>query len=349
MQPGSANSTRVEWGFSERQTAVGDFYLQARKINNVFQLLNTLGTYENDMSRSVAWALGQCPEFLKEFVKAVVGAEVGQETTSIRLQISEKSAGITDVEIESPGKAHIIVEAKRGLTLPTQKQLSMYARRLAADGKGAKCLVALTDCPLPYVKAHFSITKLSGIPVIHLSWAEIASMARRAQGRSRLKERYVIDELLSYLKELVTMQQVDSNWVFVVALSSQQPEGWGVSWIEVVTKRHRYFHPVGNNWPPTPPNYIAFRYYGELQSIHHIDGYAVVTDIHEAIPDIPKDEIIGSHFVYRLGPAFRPDHRVPSDVPRAGRRWCMLDTLFTCESISAAGKLSAKRNNASEE
>lgn len=124
--------------------------------------------------------------------------------------------------------------------------------------------------------------------------------------------------------------------------------GWGVSWIEVVTKKHRYFHPVGNNWPATPPNYIAFRYYGELQSIHHIEGYEVVIDIHDAIREIPEGEITGSHFIYHLGPAFRPDHKVPSEVPRSGRRWCMLDTLFTCKTIAAANRQSRERNDRAE-
>jgi hypothetical protein len=330
----------------ERANRVGDFYLQRKKISNVFQLLSTLGTYENDMSRSVAWALGQCPEFLKEFVKSVAGMEIEPESTSIRLQVAKRSAGVTDVEIESLGNVHIIVEAKRSMTLPTENQLSMYAKRLAADGKGTRCLVALTDCPEPFVKAHFAIKRLSGIPVVHVSWAEVSKMASQAHSRSRLKEKYLIDELLTYLKGLVTMQQIDSNWVFVVALSNQTPKGWKLSWIEVVTKKHRYFHPVGNNWPATPPNYIAFRYGGELQSIHHIDGYDVVTDLHEAISEIPEGEITGSHFLYHLGPAFRPDHRVPSQIPRSGRRWCMLDTLFTSESIAAANKLSGKRNNA---
>ena len=61
---------------------MGDFYLQAKKISTVFQLLNTLGTHENDMSRSVAWALGECPEFLNVFVKSVAGVEVEPESTS---------------------------------------------------------------------------------------------------------------------------------------------------------------------------------------------------------------------------------------------------------------------------
>lgn len=327
---------------------MGDFYLQTTKISNVFQLLGTLGTYENDMSRSVAWALGQCPEFLKEFVKSVTGAEVEPESTSIRLQVAKKAAGITDVEIDSPGKAHIIVEAKRGMTLPTEKQFGMYAGRMAADGKSARCIVALTDCPEPYVKVHFATKRLRGIPVVHVSWAEVLKLAHQAHSYSRLREKYLIDDLRNYLKELVTMQQIDSNRVFVVALKDEKPKHWAVSWIEVVTKKKRYFHPVGHNWPATPPNYIAFRYGAELQSIHHIEGYEVVTDVHDAIREIPRGVFPGSYFVYHLGPPFKPDHRVPSRIPLAGRRWCMLDTLFTCESIAAANKLSSKRYNAVE-
>jgi hypothetical protein len=327
---------------------LSDFYLQANKISNVFQLLGTLGTYENDMSRSVAWALRQCPEFLRAFVKATAGVELDPRMTSIQLQLAKDAAGITDIEIESPGIVHIIVEAKRGITLPTERQLSMYAGRLAIDSKGTRFLVGLTDCPPAYVKAYFTTKKLNGIPVVHLSWAEVLKLARQAYSRSALKEKYLIDELVSYLEGLVTMQQVDSNLVYVVSLSANQPDGWGVSWIEVVTKKGKYFHPVGNNWPATPPNYIAFRYGGELQSIHHIDDYDVVTDIHDAIPEIPNGEITGSLFVYRLGPAFRPDHRVPSRVNYSGRRWCMLDTLFTCDSIDAASRLSTKRRKAAE-
>ncbi|MCG2728873.1 MAG: hypothetical protein L6276_01100, partial [Acetobacterium sp.] len=46
-----------------------------------------------------------------------------------------------------------------------------------------------------------------------------------------------------------------------------KPESFGLSWIDIVEKRNKYFHPMGmNGWPKEPPNYIAFRYYGKLQS-----------------------------------------------------------------------------------
>jgi hypothetical protein len=330
---------------------MGDFYLHKKKISSVFQLLNTLGAYENDMSRSVAWALGQCPEFLKEFVKATAHTSVDPAATEIRLQVAKHLAGITDVEILAPGKAHIIVEAKRGLALPGKPQLQTYAHRMSAESAPVKCLVALTDCPRSYASAHFTTAQLRGIPVVHISWAEVADLAQKARVRSRLKERYLLDELINYLKGFVTMQEVDSNWVLVLALRDGTPKGWRLSWIEVVTKKRRYFHPVGvRGWPPTPPNYIAFRYFGELQSIHHIDGYKVVSDVHEVIPEIPAGEVTGEpYFVYRLGPPFRPGHKVLSKIPFAGRRWCMLDTLLTSGSIPEAHKLSAKRQAGAKE
>ena len=43
---------------------------------------------------------------------------------------------------------------------------------------------------------------------------------------------------------------------------------------DIVNKKRIYFHPVGGGpggWPSEPPNYIAFRYGGKLQTIHHID------------------------------------------------------------------------------
>jgi hypothetical protein len=53
-----------------------------------------------------------------------------------------------------------------------------------------------------------------------------------------------------------------------------------------------------------PSELIAFRYGGELQATHHIDGHVVVTDMHEAIRKIPKGATKTAHFVYRLRPAF---------------------------------------------
>jgi hypothetical protein len=139
------------------------------------------------------------------------------------------------------------------------------------------------------------------------------------------------------------MQNIDSNWVYVVSLGSDTPEGWKLSWIDVVEKRRRYFHPVGDGWPKEPPNYIAFRYHGKLQSIHHIDGYTVFDDPHKEFPEIPTGDW-GPHFLYQLSPPFAPAHEVRTgNIYPNGRVRCMLDTLFLAKTISEARDMSKKR------
>ena len=145
----------------------------------------------------------------------------------------------------------------------------------------------------------------------------------------------------------MTMQPLDSNWVYVVALGSGTPKGWGISWIDIVEKRKRYFHPIGiSGWPKEPPNYIAVRYKGKLQSIHHVEDYEVVEDLAKKIPEIKGAKKI-PRFLYTLGPGFRPNKEVRTGtIYPNGRVWCMLDTLFTCNTISHARDVSHKREKA---
>jgi hypothetical protein len=142
----------------------------------------------------------------------------------------------------------------------------------------------------------------------------------------------------------MTMQNPKSNMVFVVAIRSGTNPGWRISSIDIVEKLRRYFHPAGTGgWPKEPPNYIGFRYKGRLQSIHHIEGYEIVTDLHKVSPKIPTG-LWDPMFVYRLGPAIRPQEEVKTGrIFRAGRVRCMLDSLLTCKTISAARDLTQRR------
>lgn len=139
------------------------------------------------------------------------------------------------------------------------------------------------------------------------------------------------------------MQNKDSNWVFVVSLGSGRPADGKISYIEVVEDKSRYFHPVGNRWPKEPPNYIAFRYGGRLRSIHHIETYKVITDVHGEIPELPHTNW-EPHFLYNLGPGFCPQNEVRTGkIYQSARVWCMLDTLFTSRTISEARDISKQR------
>jgi hypothetical protein len=124
----------------------------------------------------------------------------------------------------------------------------------------------------------------------------VTEAATKARQGSTHAEKRILTELLTYFRGLMTMQNVDSNWVYVVSLGSDTPKGWKLSWIDVVEQKGRYFHPVGGGWPKEPPNYIAVRYRGRLQSIHHVEGYSVFDDPHDEFPQIPSEKW-GPHFL----------------------------------------------------
>ena len=315
-----------------------EILLHGRKVQSVF---NLLGEHENDLTYSLAWALSQSPQFLKGFIRI----QPTLENVTIRLQHSEKNAGITDVEVESPGELFIIVEAKRGWNLPGKSQLEKYAARqafLATKGFPSKILV-LSECSREYAVAHLAATDINGIEISPISWKDIAEVARKARRGATHAEKRILSELLTYFGGLMTMQNVDSNWVYVVSLGSGTPEGWKLSWIDIVQEKRRYFHPVGGKWPKEPPNYIAFRYFGKLQSIHHVDSYSVFDDPHDEFSEAPSEKW-GPCFLYRLSPAFAPSSEVKTgNIYPSGRVWCMLDTLFLEKTISAARDLSNQR------
>ncbi|MCZ6623087.1 MAG: hypothetical protein O7B35_02435 [Deltaproteobacteria bacterium] len=328
---------------------MAEMYLHNHKVNSIFQLL---GEHENDISYSVAWALAQCPSFLHEFLQKIGSPPANTNTVQIRLQHHETNGGITDIEIESSGRFYVIVEAKRGWNLPDRRQLEKYvARRSFKKSKAPfKRLVTLTECSREYANLHLPARKIEGVPIESISWKDVAVLASKSRWKASHAQKRLIEELLTYLEGLMTMQKMDSNRVYVVALASGTPKGWGISWIDIVKKRKRYFHPIGiKGWPKEPPNYIAVRYKGKLQSIHHVEGYEVVEDLQKKIPEI-KGATRTPRFLYRLGPAFRPNKEIRTGrIYRNGRVWCMLDTLFTCDTISDARDVSNKRERAKHE
>jgi hypothetical protein len=132
--------------------------------------------------------------------------------------------------------------------------------------------------------------------------------------------------------------------VYVVSLGSGTPKGWSISWTDIIKKKWRYFHPVGGTWPKEPPNYVAFRYAGKLQSIHHIKDSKVFDNPHNEFSEIPSNEW-PPHFLYTLDAGFGPTLEVPTgNIYPSGRVWCMLDTLFTSKTISDARDISKQRN-----
>lgn len=104
-----------------------------------------------------------------------------------------------------------------------------------------------------------------------------------------------------------------------------------------MVERHRvYTHPLAPRWPKTPPNYVGFRYDGHLQSIHHVEGWRIVHDIHEAVAGFPESAATGLFLAYGLGAPIRPTTPVRSRLPRDTRARAHIDLLLTSTTVREA-------------
>ena len=126
---------------------MADIYLHNRKLGSVFELL---GSNENDITYSIGWALSECPSFLTVVLCRLFKTLTSVDVTEIRLQTHKTGSGITDVEILGPPNLHVIIEAKRGLQLPGEPQLRMYAARLKEQNCKHQALVAMAECQPEY-------------------------------------------------------------------------------------------------------------------------------------------------------------------------------------------------------
>lgn len=205
----------------------------------------------------------------------------------------------------------------------------------------------MSECSEDYANTYLPFKAVNGIPVVHLSWRKLYELANSAKAISRISQKNLLKELMKYLGEIMTMQAKESNWVYVVSLSTSKPENCDLTWIEIVEQKKKYFHPFGiNGWPKEPPNYIAFRYNGKLQSIHHIESYTVTKSLHSAIIEMPDVEKVDEYFVYNLGEPIIPLKTVKTgNIYASGRKWAMLDTLLTADTIYEACEISKKRMN----
>jgi hypothetical protein len=307
------------------------------------------GNYENSATFALGWVIERSPAFLKLILADVVGPSCAPgEEVVIDLQRHDEHGGFTDVEIVCKDACHVIIEAKRGWTIPGQAQLETYAHRVAGLSKGERRVVSLSAASQEYATNRLP-RQVLGSPVVHRSWADITRLVTAAYRRATsFEEKLWLRQFTQHLEDYVSMQNPRDNMVYVVSLSSQPiNEGAGYSWVDVVEKDGRYFHPVGNRWPVLPPNYIAFRYHGALQTVHHIDGYEIVGNLADRNPNWPVTDT--DHFVYTLGPAMKPAQPMRTgNIFRNGRVWCAIDTLLSgaCETISEARDQTASRLNA---
>jgi hypothetical protein len=316
-----------------------DLLLHKQPVQSVFSLI---GENENDITYSVGWALSQSPGLLRNLLRKALRLRNGYDPAQLVISLQElnPAAGITDIEIRCP-QIHLIIEAKRGWSLPTTTQLRTYARRFDRTRGVARAFVTMSECSQAYAREHLPAT-LGGIPVHHVSWSDVSRLSHLA--RASHSEKRLMQELRNYLATIVNMQKQESNWVYVLVLSDYE---WtpGLTYIQTVQDRRHYFHPYARDgWPKEPPNYLGFRFYGRLQSIHHIESAEIITNFHRHFPESPNEEEKCPYFLYKLGPPIVPAREVKTGkIFKNGRIWAMLDLLLTSKTIAAARDVSARR------
>jgi hypothetical protein len=315
-----------------------DLKLGTRTIHTVFDLL---GHKEDDITYSVGWGLAQSHTLAYALLAEVFDGELGT-LSALQLQKADRETGRTDIEIETD-RVHLIVEAKRGWTVPGIEQLTKYARRLQdVDERRAHIAVVAEAAP------HFPpVTALpptvEGVPVSYIPWSRVAELVSSTAAITRRHaEKRLLQELHRYLRRLMTSQDVTSNLVYVVSLNHDDLSWSDITFVQIVMERDRYFHPVGGpgkQWPKTPANYLGFRFDGQLQRISFVEHYEVITRPHDHIPDISPDAdwTDEPHFLYHLGPPLPlPDRPVKTTGMYNRRTRVALDLLLTCATLRDA-------------
>lgn len=317
---------------------ISNLFIHEDEVKSLFSIL---GNKENDMSYALGYVLSKSSKLLREFIKKLHNNIIFTNAV-IKLQESGEDAGYTDFEITLDNEYFFVIEAKKGWKLPSTNQLKRYLKRFRHFKGKKRAFVLISDCEKDYV-CHSFPNRLYGIPIMSFSWSNIITLIDEVRSSVPNKQKLLLHELKDYLKEVVIMENQESNRVFVVSLAKRAGRGIALSPKEIVYDRKYYFYPQGKNWPKIPPNYISFRFDGKLQSIHHVEKYEVVEDVHEYIPEIRKGKI-KNYFLLWLGPRFEPRKELPNgNIWSNGRRWCMLDTLFTSKTIKEASEITKKR------
>lgn len=318
---------------------------------NVFELM---GKDENSATYALGWTLEKCPHFSKNFIEEISDVKLNLIETKFSLQKGGLDKGFTDLEISCGSEFRAIIEAKNGFELPTTGQLMRYRPRLNVAAAKVQKIVTVSALPRRIANLKQK-SEIDGIPLLHISWGNIRGIAKKAKAEANsLEEKLWLRELIQHTEEYAAMNTSRDNMVYVVSLGSGvMHSGTNRTWIDVVEQDGCYFHQVGNHWPSQPPNYIGFRYRGELQSVHRIESYEIFTDISTVNPSWCPTDV--DHFVYKLGPAMRPPKRLGAGgnddtIRRSARVWCAIDTLLSgqFEQLGQARDETSRRKSEAE-
>ena len=303
------------------------------EVGSAFSLL---GQNENDLTAALGFTMARCSALSHAVLSRIWPALGDNEDISFALDV-RADIGRTDLEVRWPS-ALVIFEAKRDWLLPTTGQLAQYVSRIHRSGAGA--LVSLSQASAELAETQLP-TEIQGVPVVHLPWRDVLADIAAARAVCRGRERIWLEELYTYLMEVIRMRTVADSMVYSVVLSEDRPGGEDTpTYREFVTDHLCYFHPYGvGGWPTDPPNFMAFRWAGAVQRIHRIMQADVVPTIRDRFPYLPENDASDRpHAVYDLGPRIPPLEPVPNGagIYPSSRLWVLLDQLQTALTLKDA-------------
>ena len=101
-----------------RAALAESLFAHGRPVRSAFDLL---GSDENALTFALGYTFRQCPGYLQAFLREVGLGGLRRRTlaqAAIWLQRSDRTSGITDIEVVLDGRLHVIIEAKIGLGVP---------------------------------------------------------------------------------------------------------------------------------------------------------------------------------------------------------------------------------------
>ena len=204
---------------------------------------NLMGDKENDMTAGLAYVLSRSPVFLRKVFKELFGnAPREVSATEVSIQTNRPGGGgITDIELKLVDKYYAIIEAKRGLEIPSLRQLKKYAPHVTKVGATNSLLVSLSNTARLLADTKLP-SDVRGVPVTHRSWRRIKKLADASVPQESNTNKRLLREFSKYLGELIGMENIYSNMVYVVSLARGNPKNWDISWIDTVEKKKCYFY-----------------------------------------------------------------------------------------------------------
>jgi hypothetical protein len=263
-----------------------------------------MGQGENAATLALAWCFDRSEGLRRAFVAALGKPAWPTDPWAVACQAHADDKGFTDIEVQA-GSFHLLVEAKAGMTLPSEAQLRRYITRLGSRRGQEHLVVTISAASQSWAKSH-GVQSVEGVPVKHLAWSDVVRLARDAERKTRSPiEKLWLNELISHLEGYGMAQNRFDARAFVVVLSNDPlSDRDPLTWIDVVVEQGRYFHPFGKGWPSIPPAYLGFRYRSAFRSAHFVEDVQIVDRLTKIDKRWPSGE--GPHVVYTLGPPMTP-------------------------------------------